>query len=503
MARVLTNNVALNYCIESSLGVAGTAWQQTEPNSIDTFGAEITTVARSPISRLKQRRKGTIVDLDSAVEFEADFTMASALDFIEGFCFAAAAGGTEFAPTSCTTSAFVVASGGSLAAGTLVYVRGATNDANNGLHVVDTGSTGTSIAVTSSLTAETFTAANNVTLEVAGVRGAAGDFEINSDGNLISTTLDFTTLDLTAGQFIWIGGAVAANQFFQQANASVNYGLARIVSVAANLIVLDKKTSTYVADDGTSTGAGGTARQIDLFFGRFVRNVSTDDADYLERTFQFEGEMPDLGGIGTDEYVYALGNFCNTMAINLPGQDKATISFGFIGTDTEVPTTTRKSGASTAKKVTRQSALNTTSDIARLRVTEVDETGMTTDFKEMTLNINNNVSPEKVLGVLGARYMNSGNFEIDIEAQLVFTNSDVVDAIRNNTTVTMDMLLKNDDGGVAIDIPSMTLGDGSMEFPLNESVLINVAAQAFKDDTLETSMGVSFFPYLPNVTGGA
>ena len=117
----------------------------------------------------------------------------------------------------------------------------------------------------------------------------------------------------------------------------------------------------------------------------------------------------------------------------------------------------------------------------------------------MTININNNVSPEKVLAVLGARYMNSGNFELDIEAQLVFTNSDVVAAISENRTVTMDMLLKNDDGGMALDIASMTLGAGDMEFPLNESVRINITGQAFKDEILETSIGVTFFPYIPTV----
>jgi hypothetical protein len=499
MARVLTNNVALAYSIESALGTAGSTWKQLEPNSIDAYGAEITTVARSPISKLKQRRKGTIVDLDSAVEFETDLTMASALDFIEGFCFAQSAGGTEFAPSACDTDSFTVASGGALDAGTLVYVRGAANSENNGVHVVDTGSSGTDIPVTSSLVAETFTASDNVTLEVAGVRGAAGDLEIDANGDLISTVLDFTGLDLTVGQFIWIGGAAAANQFFEQANSSVNFGLARVDAIAANKLTLSKRGSTFTADDGTDTGSGGTDRSIDIFFGRFIRNVATDDADYLERSFHFEAEMPDLGGVGTDEYEYAKGNFCNTMAISLPGQDKATVAFGFIGTDTEVPTTTRKSGASSAQKVTRQSALNTASDIARLRITEVDETGLTTDFKDLTFNINNNVSPEKVLAVLGARYMNSGNFEIDIEAQLVFTNSDVVTAIRNNTTVTMDMLLRNDDGGMAIDIPSMTLGDGSKEYPLNESVLINVTAQAFKDNTLETSIGITMFPYLPSV----
>ena len=56
MGRVLTNNVGVAYSIESALGVAGTTWKQLEPNDIPAMGAEITTVARSPISRSRQRR---------------------------------------------------------------------------------------------------------------------------------------------------------------------------------------------------------------------------------------------------------------------------------------------------------------------------------------------------------------------------------------------------------------------------------------------------------------
>ena len=65
MARVLTNTTALAYAIESSQGVlpGSPSWKSLEPNGINSFGAEITTVARSPISKNRQRRKGTVVDL--------------------------------------------------------------------------------------------------------------------------------------------------------------------------------------------------------------------------------------------------------------------------------------------------------------------------------------------------------------------------------------------------------------------------------------------------------
>ena len=493
MSRTLTNNFSLAYAIESSLGTlpGSPSWKVLEPNAISTFGATVTTVARSPISKSRQRRKGTVTDLDSAVEFDADLTLEHFIDFIEGFCFSDFVGPEHTVPTAVTggaTDEYTIPTiSSAMAENTLVYARGFTNSANNGLKLVDSGATTTTIPVTTDLTDEAaIPATQNVSVDVCGFRSAAGDLDVDASGNLTSTALDFTTLGLTVGQAIWVGGDAALNQFSNAENA----GYARVTAIAANLLTLDKKSQTFVTE-------ANTTQEVDLYFGRFVRNVSVDDGDYLERSFQFEGAYQDLGGVGTDEYEYAKGNYCNTVGFELPLTDKASVTFAFVGTDTEPPSTTRATNADSPVVPVQTGAFNTSADIARLRITEVDETGLTTDFKSLTFNINNNVSPEKVLGQLGAKYMNSGNFEIDIEAQLLFTDSDVVTAIRNNTTVTMDFSIANDDGAILVDIPSMTLGGGDREFPVNESILMNTTAQAFGDTTLGTSLGVTQFPYVP------
>ena len=148
--------------------------------------------------------------------------------------------------------------------------------------------------------------------------------------------------------------------------------------------------------------------------------------------------------------------------------------------------------------VARDDALNTSADIARLRITNVDETGLTTDFKSFSLTLLNNVAGEKVLAQLGAKFMNSGNFEVTTDGRVLFTDSDVVSAIRNYTTVTMDFILKGaSDGAVSVDVPSLTLGGGGKDFPTNETVLLNTTGMAHKDDTFETSLGVSLFAIVP------
>jgi hypothetical protein len=187
------------------------------------------------------------------------------------------------------------------------------------------------------------------------------------------------------------------------------------------------------------------------------------------------------------------------MALELPGQDKATITFGFIGLDTEndVRPAGHKLNANTPRSPVMTGAFSTAANLVRLRVTEVDETGLTTDFKDLTITLANSASAEKVLGTFGAAYMNFGNFEVSIEGTVVFTDPRVPAAIRANDTVTFDAILKNGDGGVAIDIAAMTLGDGARNLVVNESVNLSLTGDAFADPTLNTSIGISFFPVLP------
>lgn len=500
MSKVSTNTVSLQFCREASLGVlpGSPLWKLLEPNSIGGFGANITTVARNPISKDRQRKKGTITDLDSPVEFEGDLTGEHVLDFMSGFCFAVPNGPNVYGDQETdtitgvdgTAEEYDVSANGDLAAGQLIYCRGFTNSENNGLKTVAAGATGTTIAVEEDIVDEV-SPPYNARIEVCGFEGAAGDLEINASLNLISTVLDFTTLDLTVGQVIWIGGTATLNRFALDISSSVNRGWARITAIAANELTLDKKSSTYQTDDGA-------AKEIHFYYGNFIRNVSVDDADFDEASYQFEATYPDLEAVGTDCYEYAKGNYCNQITFNLPLADKANCSFGFVGTDTEPPDTSRATGADTPLEPVQTVAFNTSADIARLRITEVDETGLSTYFKSLSLTINNNASPEKALANLGAVFMNIGNFDVDIEAQLLFTNKAVPAAIRANTTVTMDFSLRNDDGGLFFDLPAMTLGGGDKEFPENETVLINTPAQAFEDPTLGTSIGVSLFPYLPS-----
>lgn len=504
MALVKTNEISIAAAVESAvIGVlpGSPTWFLLEPNTINSYGKTIVKTARNPISRLRQRRKGTVTDQDSGVEFEADLTGEHFQFFAEGFVFANFSAqvelqaGADFNTLAAASGAYThTAIAAALAEDTLIYARGFSLGANNGLDVVDTGATTTNTPTKGGAqVAETPAQVDNARVSVAGFRTAAGDVDLTvgagAVGSLSSTILDFTTLDLVAGQMIHIGGLTSATRY-----DSGRFGRARVTAIAANLLSLDKIDTDGAT--GLQTEASGT-NQVDLLFGRFLRNVDVLDSDYIERSWTFELALPNLGGVGTDGYYYARGNFGDTMSVVMPGQDKATVTFGFIGTDSSDPTTTRETNAATPVNPVQTVAYNTSTDLARLRIVKLDDTGLTTCFKSLTFTMANGVTAEKCLGSLGALGLNTSNFLIDIETQATFDSIEVIAAITSNETLTMDWVLKNGDGAIGFDIPAMTLGGGDLELPVGETVLVNLTGEAFADPVLQTSVGLSLFPVYP------
>ena len=450
--RVLTNNLGLSVVKETALGVPGTTgWLQLEPNSLTSWGATLTTTPRAPISKNRQRRKGRPTDLNSAVGYEADLTLSSFRRFIDGFVFSNGIGSditgleaTDAATTNdeYTVDALSATQAAKLNAGTLLWVTGFDDPANNGLKVVDANiaTAATKITVAENLVNES--GASGV-VSLAGYQTGAAVWTYDATTKRGTLTLAglgtaVEAVGLTPGQFAHFGSVAAAGDDLENGllnAASVDlFGFGRVRSISSGAIIFDKLSSDLQV---AGLGAG---QAVDLVFGEFFRNVATDHADYAEISYQLEASFPNLGAAGATEYEYALGNYANTLGFNVPLTDKSTLTLAFIGTDTDTPTTVRKAGASAARAPRRTTSFSTSADVARLRVTEIDEDGITTDFKSMTLTINNNASGEKVVGTLGSKFINVGSFFIDLEAQMLFTSGAVIEAIRNGDSVTLDFV---------------------------------------------------------------
>lgn len=492
MARSLSEATVFSSVVESAFGTAGTSgWRRHLPNTIDKFGSMYRSVAQDPIGGNRQLQGGEIVDIEAPTEWSCDFTKDVMDHFAEGIFMASAVqnGGTGlayFTPTSATTTEYVVAASGALQASTLVHARGFLQTANNGLKVVGAMSTGTNIKV-AGLAAETVSG-YLATVEVAGFRGASGDIQLDASGDLICTAANFTTMGLVAGQWIWVGGTIGGATAFA---TSAYRGFAQIKTIAALKLTLARRNWTVAAPDN---GAGKT---IDLYWGRWITNTSAQHARYLERSYTFETVYQTLAAGPAAAFEYSQGNLLSTVVINLPATDKATMDLQFVGATSIDPSTTRLTGASTAFAPLSHSMMNTSTHMYRLRMSNVDETGLTTDIKSMKVTLTNSVTRETVLGYAGARYLNVGDFIATIEGEYLFSNEAFITGVRDKRTVQLDFSLRNGEGGYLFDFPAMKIDSADKKFTSKSSVTLQGKTTGIEDTTYGITCGVTMFPFLP------
>lgn len=506
-ALVRSESSAVLSAIESALGTQPTTgWRKHQPNpdGIQDFYPKIKKVRRNPLSPNRQNEKGDIVDLDAEPKLVCDLSK-ELLDHLGcGIVLAVEkwSGGTgtgrfavtaglvkgDVALSAVAAGAYTVASGGALQAGTLAFARGFTNAANNGLQVVAAASTATSIKVTAAVVEASPPAV--ATLEVAGFQGASADITATTTG-LSSTVADFTTMGLFVGQWIWVGGGTLAAPGAFGFSGGGYRGWARITAIAAHALTLDRTTAAQVVD----AGAGKT---IQIFFGSFLRNVAIDNADYQETSFQLELSLPGAATAAATDYVYAQGCLVDTFEINMPRTDKAVATVTFNGTNITDPSTTRATGASTAPTPLATAAMNTVIELSRIRVMDpATGNSVSVDINSCKLMLQNNVTPQKQLATFGAARVIVGKCEVSLDLEVFLVQDDVIKAIRDNRTLQWEGCIRNNDGGIVMDIPSGTFEGGAEKFPANGPVTVTPTLMAFRDTTYNYTLGISRFPNLP------
>jgi hypothetical protein len=456
--------------------VSGTPWTVQQPNEISSYSADITKTQRTPISTDRSARKGTVTNIEVAPGFQTDITLDTFRYWGDGFLYSrwVGAGAINIDVIDVEAGIYNVGTlAAALPAGTLIYAAGFSLAANNGLKTVASGGTTSEIPVTG-VVAEASPPAE-ARIYVVGRAAATGDLAVNANGQITSTTLDLTTLGLVKGQYIYLDG-------FTQ---TVTSKMARVESVTTNLLSLDN--SEFV----TEVGTGKTVR---IFVSSFVRNVPVDSADYVKTEYTMEARYNTDPAI----YEYARAVAANQMTINAPLTEKMTMDLTFVAQDLSEPVDTPLPGSGYFEFVDNE-AYNTVTNLNRVRLTGIDESGLSTYLKDTTVTINNNVSGENVLGVMGAAFTNLGNLEVTLDTETVMTDGAVLAAIRNNATVNFELAGVNGDGAIVVNIPSMTLGDGSKNLATGEKVKVTVSGTAHEEEQIGFTIGFSLFPYLPAI----
>lgn len=482
-------------------------WYGQEPNSYSDFGGEVTTVARSPIDPNRQNKKGTVTDLDASGGFNTDFTQNNLTRILQGFFFAdarvkpstlsLAIGAANTAITSVTAGTKTYAAAAGLAvfnkAGYLIKGTGFANASNNGIKTV-ASATGTTVVVAETVATET-TPPAGASLQVVGFEFPAADVSIAVvDGipSLVAVATDLTTLGLIPGEWVWLGGDDAADQF---AN---NTGFGRVATIAATAITFDDTTWNPVNE-------AGTGKTIRLFFGTVIKNergsLIKRRSYNIERTL---GEGPEAENPGDQQAEYLEGAVCNELTLNIPQAEKFNADLTFVACDN-----THRSGAAgdKLKGGTRvaglgEDAFNTSSDVYRIKMAILDPATSRPSplfgyVTEATLTIQNGVTPNKAVGTLGAIDTSAANFVAGGSATAYFNSVAASRAIRNNADVGFSTILASRNAGMVFDIPLLGLGGGRNNVEKDAPITVPLETNGAENVYGYTAMYVNF-PYLPN-----
>ena len=471
-------------------------WDPIEPNSYDDFGGQLTTKARTPIDPTRQRKKGTPVDLDASGGFNTDFTETGLLKLMQGFLFADAhiPGDTSplFGDTVTITDADNADSSVNAADGLdifatddIVFLSGFGVATNNGVKTV-ASATAAKLIFDQALVTEG-AAPTSARVQKVGVQTT--DVSVVLTGSQVSLStagaIDFTTLGIVEGSWIFIGSddnayTEAGNQCF-----------ARVDVISATELVLGKTTKQMVAEAATP---------VDIMLPVFVRNEPNPD-DITRRTYQIERTVGrDTDGVMSE---YLTNSMASEFTLNIPTADFLNADVSFVSGDNE-----QRTGADGVKSGDRPSlvtedAYNTSSDVTRFRLSVIDDANPFPDAlfgyaTEGTITINNNVSPNKAIGVLGAFAMTAGTFDVGGSLTAYFARMEAVQAVRNNEDVTLDLVAVKNNGGWVFDIPLLALGDGRLNVEANQPITLPLEMTGAASEQGHTLM-IARFQYLPDI----
>lgn len=502
--KIDSNMTELRYAEEECLRKlpASPVWYPLEPNSYSDFGGQLTTVAREPISPSRQKRKGVVTDLEASGGFNQDLTVTNILRLMQGFMFADARQKASTAPYNGARAAVGAVTAGTktivgtgmpvFKKGALVQLTGFTATANKGLFTVAADSTATALTTVEALVDDA--ASDTAEIHQVGVQLDAGAVNAAMNGKLFrlvrgTGTLDFRTLGLIPGEWVFIGGDSATSKL------PTCVGFARVGSVAESFLEFDK----VAFDPKAESGAG---KSVQIFFGTVIKNEKEIDL-IKRRSYQLERYLgKDANGKMSE---YLVGACPNEFTLTINQADKATFDMSFVAMDNEQRDGTAGMKAGDRPTLLPEDAFNTSSDFSRIKMSSVvDDSAPDPLFAfvtELSLTINNNITGAKAVGVLGAIDTNAGMFDVGGKTTAYFADVKAAQAVRNNADVTIDVIMLKRNAGLVWDIPLLTLGDGRLNVEKDNAITIPLDTNAVESKFGHTLL-LNHFPYLPNVAGG-
>lgn len=391
-------------------------WKALEPNSYSDFGGDISTVARAPINPSRQRKKGTITDLDASGGFNSDFTKTNLNDLLQGFFFADTRVRAEASnPTGVAIAAAVI----------------------------------------------TITAGGLVSIDAA--------------------ELEALVPALLPGEWFYFSGPGATTK-----------GFCRVDSITGGLIVIGDTTMTLAPGSAAVNGAAVA------YVGNTLRNEQTPSL-IKRRSYQLERQLGNDGvGIQSE---YLIGAVANELTLNIPQADKLNVDLSFVACDDVFRTGTEGIKTGTRQAAPGEDAYNTTLNISRVKLAVIDplDSNPTSTFgfvSDASISIQNNATPNKAIGVLGAFDISVGDFVAGGNVTAYFSTVAGVQAVRNNADFCFNVIGAFDNAGFIFDVPLCGLAGSRVTVTKDEPITIPLEP-AGAENKYGYTMSYTYFPVLP------
>lgn len=360
-----------------------------------------------------------------------------------------------------STKTTTVTTGAAYVVGHLVLHTGFTNANNNGLFAVTTGGATSYIASAATMTDET-APPGAARSKVVGLQGASGDITATATG-LGSTTLNFTTLGLSVGQWIKIGGTGAAFSFATAACA----GWARITAIAATALTLDNLPSGWTTD----TGTGKTIR---VFFGDTLRNGTSEISASIERSFLAQT---------TPTHILSKGMMVNRLSLSFASKQKVSGSFDFMGMAGTQGTTANGTTYDASPAVVSYPVLAGSANLGRVAENGVALTGPNW-AKSINLSITNNLRMIDAVDSTTAVDIGSGSQDVTAQVETYFGDNALLTKVLAMTPTNLNWRLTKGTQALVFGLPRVTPMSGTPNATgRNQDAMISLALQASKDTT--------------------
>lgn len=239
----------------------------------------------------------------------------------------------------------------------------------------------------------------------------------------------------------------------------------RVASTTTTVITLDASTPI------TGAGLGITA-----VAGYAVSASRVQNGAGLNRTFTLEYNLADIG-----QFLPFTGMRTNNFELSLDVGSIITGSFGFVGQGHQgmVAATTLPG---TPQQSQPLDVMNAVADVGL--VYEAGQsvfTGTTSFIKSVSLSINNNVRPQKAVGVFGNAGVGLGNLELSGNLEVYVENATYYNKWLQGTTTSLALGMADAAGnGYLVELDKVQFKDGGLNpGGRNDDVMLSLPFEAF------------------------